>query len=562
MQFRILGSLEVLVDGRAVDLGGAKQRALLAVLLLSANRVVSTDQLIEALWGERVPDTALKAVRVYVSQLRKALDRDRILTATPGYKIRIEPGELDLERFQALVAEGKPADALSLWRGRPLADFAYEPFAQSEIARLEELQVGAIEARIEADLEAGRSSAVVGELEALVREHPLKERLWGHLMLALYRSGRQADALDAYRRARQRLVEVGIEPGPQLRELERKILTQDESLAPPSVPGSTALSRRRRTVALAAAALVLVALAASAFLALRESGGSADIPANAVGLIDPRTNDVVASIPVGLRPGPLATGAGLVWVGNLQDRSLTRIDADQRAVLGTVSLQDRTPTGLAVGGGAVWVAHGLRGELSQVEPQFGRQLRTITVAGRSPTGSVAVGAGYVWAAFGDSTLARIRPGADRPDGTALTGAIPAGVAVTGRSVWVVNSGDATVQRFDVSTYEEGAVRPISVGRRPAAIAMGEGAVWVANRGDDTVTRIDPSTSSTFDIRVGDEPAAIAVGGGAVWVANSGDGTVSRIDPATNEVVRSFDVGSTPAGIVVAAGLVWVAAQAP
>ena len=139
VEFRILGPLEVIEDGRTVDVGGAKQRALLAVLLLNANRVVSTDRLIDALWGERSPETAQKALQVYVSQLRKALGRERILTIGPGYQARVDPGELDLDRFQTLVAAGKPAEALALWRGQPLADFAYEPFAQTEIARLEEL---------------------------------------------------------------------------------------------------------------------------------------------------------------------------------------------------------------------------------------------------------------------------------------------------------------------------------------------------------------------------------------------------------------------------------------
>jgi YVTN family beta-propeller protein len=225
-------------------------------------------------------------------------------------------------------------------------------------------------------------------------------------------------------------------------------------------------------------------------------------------------------------------------------------------------LGNRTPTGLAVGEGAVWVAHGLRGELSRVELQFGQVTRTIAVTARSATGSVAVGAGYVWAAYGDSTLARIQPTSVRLSGTALTGRIPAAVAVAAGSVWVVNSGDATVQRFNPTTFEEGAIRTISVGARPAGIAYGEGALWVANRGDGTVTRIDPSTHATFDIRVGDEPAGVAVGAGAVWVANSGDGTVSRIDPTTNNVVQTIGVGNAPAGIAVANGLVWVAAQAP
>ena len=235
MEFRILGPLEVLADGRVLDVGAAKQRALLATLLLSPNRVVSKDQLIEALWGERAPETANKALQVYVSQLRKTIGRDRILTRAPGYEIRVEHGELDVERFESLAQERRFAEALAEWDGQPLADFAYEPFAQSEIARLSELRVACLEERVQADLDDGRHAAVVGELEGLVRAHPLRERLRGQLMLALYRSGRQAEALDVYQAGRTVLSdELGLEPGVELKELQRAILAQDPSLMPPA----------------------------------------------------------------------------------------------------------------------------------------------------------------------------------------------------------------------------------------------------------------------------------------------------------------------------------------
>jgi DNA-binding SARP family transcriptional activator/tetratricopeptide (TPR) repeat protein len=239
MDFRLLGPLEVFENGRVLDLGGAKQRALLAVLLLHANRVVSSDQLLEALWGERPPDTAQKALQVYVSKLRKALGRDRILTKTRGYQAHVEEGELDLDRFQGLASEGRREEALSLFRGRPLADFAYEPFAQAEIARLDELRFACLEERIEDDLARGRHGALVGELEALVREHPLRERLRGQLMLALYRSGRQAEALEAYQAGRRHLSEeLGLEPGERLKELQRAILSHDPSLDVAAQPPS------------------------------------------------------------------------------------------------------------------------------------------------------------------------------------------------------------------------------------------------------------------------------------------------------------------------------------
>jgi DNA-binding SARP family transcriptional activator/tetratricopeptide (TPR) repeat protein len=234
MEFRILGPLEVLDNGRVVDVGAAKQRALLAVLLLNANRVVSTDSLIEALWGERPPATAQKALQVYVSQLRKAVGRDRILTLSPGYELAVGPDELDLERAETLVADGRMEQALALWRGSPLAEFAYEPFAQTAIARLEELRLTCLDLRISGDLMHGRHAALVGELKALVREHPLREQLRAQLMLALYRSGRQAEALDAYQAGRTLLYdELGLEPGADLKELQRAILEHNPALAAP-----------------------------------------------------------------------------------------------------------------------------------------------------------------------------------------------------------------------------------------------------------------------------------------------------------------------------------------
>jgi len=206
----------------------------LALLLTRANEVVPADSLIEELWSGEPPRTATNTLQYYVSQLRKALGNDRIVTRVPGYAVRVEPDELDLTRFERLVDQGgaeRLRQALELWRGPPLADFAYEPFARSEIARLEELRLAALELRIDADLALGRHAQLVGELEGLVEVHPLRERLHGLLMLALYRAGRQAEALEAYRRLRRKLVdELGIDPGPAIQGLEKAILVQDPTL--------------------------------------------------------------------------------------------------------------------------------------------------------------------------------------------------------------------------------------------------------------------------------------------------------------------------------------------
>jgi DNA-binding SARP family transcriptional activator len=247
VDFRILGPLEAWHEGRPVRVAGERQRALLAILLLHAGEVVPSDRLIDDLWGDSPPSAGATALRVRVSQLRKALGDDgRLLVARAhGYSLQIEPDQLDLHRFERLVADGERAlaggnrasardrlgDALALWRGPALADFTYAPFARAAIRRLDELRLAAVELRIEADLALGRHAVLVGELETLVADHPLHERFWAQLMTALYRSGRQSDALATYRAARGRLVdEVGIEPGPQLQALERRILAQDSTL--------------------------------------------------------------------------------------------------------------------------------------------------------------------------------------------------------------------------------------------------------------------------------------------------------------------------------------------
>jgi DNA-binding SARP family transcriptional activator len=241
IEFRLLGPLEVTLHERPLALGGVKQRSLLAILLLHANQVLSSDRLIDELWGASPPPTAAKSLQVMVSKLRKKLGDRRLVTHPPGYVLRVEPAALDLARFEQLLGEARRAapesaarklhQALALWRGPALADLAYESFAQAEIARLEELRLAALDQRIDADLATGRHAELVGELEALVAQHPLHERLRCQLMLALYRSGRQAEALDAYRAARRELSEeLGLEPSEELKRLEQAILRQDPAL--------------------------------------------------------------------------------------------------------------------------------------------------------------------------------------------------------------------------------------------------------------------------------------------------------------------------------------------
>ena len=271
VEFRILGPLEVRVDGAVVAVGGPRQRALLALLLLNANRVVSRERLVAELFGDGSA-TAARRLNVQISRLRKTLgDDERLVTRPPGYLLCVEEGQLDLEAFERLSAEGLQAredgdpertarilrSAESLWRGRPLADLEFERFARVEIERLEELRLATVEERVDTELALGRNGPLVSELESLVAEHPLRERLRGQLMLALYRSGRQADALEVYRKGRAVLVEqLALEPGPRLRELEQAILRQDGSLEVEARAEPTVIAvledRRRREPSVAA----------------------------------------------------------------------------------------------------------------------------------------------------------------------------------------------------------------------------------------------------------------------------------------------------------------------
>jgi DNA-binding SARP family transcriptional activator/DNA-binding beta-propeller fold protein YncE len=574
LDFRILGPLEVADEASPVALGKGRQRALLALLLLHANEVVPIDRLIDELWGERPPPTVQTGLHGYVSQLRKLLGSGRIETRGPGYLLRVEEGEVDRDRFETLARAGRFADALAVWRGPALADFAYAPWAQAEIGRLEERRLACLEARLDLDLNAGIAAELVGELEALVAANPLRERFRAQLMLALYRSGRQADALNAYRRARRTLVdELGIEPGEELKELQMRILAHDPALSAIEPPAPAAHSdaghrperRGRRALLVLTVLAALITAAAAALLFGRDEGPPAvTVVGNSVVKIDPKTNRVVGVVPVGFAPVAVASVGRNLWVANRTDDTLTRVD--------TRSQRTRTfggfayPISLAAEGPRIWVGSESRPEVVAIDGATGSVLERLRVT-PGPAGFVAFGEGSIWVSHG-VFFPGLRPEAH----TAVShidvlarevatvrlkdGDTTSWIAAGRGAAWVSLTGPGQLLRIDA---RNGARQRIMVGSAPLGVAVGFGAVWVAAANDDAVRRVNAATGSVERIvDVGDQPFPVAAGAGSVWVGNHRDGTVSRIDPATGEVVETIRIDFFPTAIHVADGAVWVA----
>ena len=610
-EFGILGPLEVWRSGRAVPLGGPRQRAVLALLLLEANRVVSMDRLAEDVWGGDPPEGWVTTLQTYVFHLRRALEPDRLrgvagdvlVTRGRGYLLRVNPAQLDAARFQdgftagrAALEAGRYAEAaetlrkaLDLWRSQVLADLADYAFTRPEAARLEELRLAALEARMDADLALGRHDALTAELEQLAAGHPLRERLHGQLMLALYRCGRQGDALAAYRRVRDLLAgELGIDPGEPLRRLHGSVLAHDPALdwhtgsqaegqhagagtpvtspAPrrpglPSVSGSRELDggrRRARRLAVIGSALAVAAAVCIVVVARPWAGEPTGLPANSVGLIDPAGGRVGAPVSVG-SPDGLAYGDGSLWAVDGTEGTLSRINPATHAVVQQIPVGSAPAAVTVTGGGNVWVANSGSATVSRINAAAGKAVQTVTV-GNVPA-AIASGPSGVWVANeGDDTVSQINPATGAVTRTVTVGGRPDGIAVGPDAVWAANGQDGTVTRIDPATGQ--ASGPVPVGSGPAGIAVTPAAVWVTNSLDLTVSRIDPATSRvTATIGVGDGPSAIAVANGAVWVSDEFDATLDRIDPQAGRVVRAVSVGSSPRGIAVAGSGVWVAARA-
>jgi YVTN family beta-propeller protein len=612
VEFGILGPLEVCRSGCVVPLGGPRQRAVLALLLLEANRVVSMDRLAEDVWGGDPPEGWATTLQTYVFHLRRALEPDRargvagdvLVTRNHGYLLRVNREHLDAAQFQDGFTAGRAAldagryaeaaetlrQALGLWRSRVLADLADYAFIRPEAARLEELRLAALEARIDADLALGRHDTLTAELEQLAADHPLRERLHGQLMLALYRCGRQAEALAAYRRARDLLDdELGIDPGEPLRHLHGSVLAHDPALdwsdgretvgevhpagagspadspspqrrRPRPAPGRHVLGwGRRRGHRLLVAGLALVVIAAAAIVAVARpwAGGPAGLPGNTVGLIDTAGARVGAAVSVG-SPAGLAYGDGSVWAVNSTEGSLSRINPATHAVIDQIPVGSAPSAVTITRDGNVWVTNSGDGTVSRINAAANTVVQT-TPVGILPV-AIASGPSGVWVANqGDDTVNQIDPATGTVTRTVPVGGRPDGIAAGRDAVWVANAEDGTVTRIDPATGQPSG--PVSVGSGPAGIAVTPAAVWVANSFDLTISKIDPATDRvTATIGIGDGPSAIVATKDTLWVGNEFDATLDRIDLRSGQVTRSVFVGSSPRGLAATPSGVWVAAR--
>src|SRR5215212_1054132 len=504
-EFRILGPLELVDEGRQVELAGGRQRALLALLLLHANEVVSSDRLIDGLWGERPPATASKVLQNAVSQLRRALGDGLIVTRAPGYLLQVEPDAIDARRFESLVADGKEAlavgraedaarilrDALALWRGPPLHEFAYEPFAEAEAARLQELRLRTLGERIEADLALGRHADLVGELERLVTEHPLRERPRGQLMLALYQSGRQAEALRAYQQGRRLLSEeLGLDPGADLQQLEQQILVRDPALDPPRPPNEERpgepkpRARRGRRLAVGVVVLALVAAVAAIFLAAGGDEPPAVVP-NSVVKIDPESGRIVGVFDVAGKPSRPAVVGDYVFSSSTDEGLISRIDLSTGNIDAFGGMA--SPAEIAAGADNTFWVGSFRGddEVRQIDVDDFELRRVIQFPNGTTPWAIAVGAGSVWVSSG-------APGAvSRFD--ERTGSVQA--------------------RYRHAPSDENIVFSNE-------IAFADGATWTAKAATDPgVLRIDAEGGGSNSVTVGQLPYAVTVAYGSVWLTD-------------------------------------------
>jgi DNA-binding SARP family transcriptional activator/ABC-type branched-subunit amino acid transport system substrate-binding protein len=557
------------------------------MLALDAGRVVSAGRLIEGVW-EEPPETAATALQGHVSQLRRVLGEGAIVTRAPGYLLDVAPEAVDavrceraLERARGQLADGDAAaaaatlrDALALWRGEPLADLADAPFALDALPALRELRVALEEERLEAELALGHHGEAIAPLRDLVAREPLRERPRGQLMLALYRAGRQAEALDVYESGRRALSEeLGIEPGERLRALHESIVRQDPALGRPSVPAAAAPRRRRHWVLLVAGAAVVAAVSA-VVVAVSDDAGQPVAPVSNGVLQIGRDGQMTASAPLEGTPASVTAANGRAWVLDADAQTVTEVDADGKRL--HTFATGATPTDLTASRAGLWIAQG-----RTTGSQFpGAQTTSVAHVDQRTTALVhttdlppahgqiltaqqrdriATSARAVWVLRNDGALIRIDPLSHL-----VVKVLPLdGVAVTATTdaVWVL-TGDGTLVRVDERESEVGA--PIDVGDTGgSSLTAGGGAVWVVDAASGVLDRyddVDGTRGEPIDVGAGAGP--VAYGDGTVWVAQPGRQSVLRVDADARRIVGEVRVSGTPRDLAADGSALWVSVSAP
>jgi YVTN family beta-propeller protein len=594
MEIRLLGEIEVSADGIRLPLGGPRQRAVLADLALHAGQAVPAVQLIDDLWGERPPASARSTLESYVSRLRHVLnaagaDGASLETTPAGYMLDAVPEHVDTWQFRDLTASGSGAlergdaatavtlvtSALALWRGPALADVREAPFAVLAAQRLEDERLTTLEKLAEARLRLGQHRELVPELETLIAVSPYREGFHAQLMLALYRSGRQAEALAAFRRARELLTgELGIEPGRELRELQAAILLQAPELEPasggavqralrpaaaPRPAGRLVRARGSRAWRWAAvtAAIGMAAVSLPVLLTAASAHGKV-LLADGVGEMT-AAGRIARNLVLPSPPGAAVSADGSVWVTSPERSVVYRIDPVTASVVQTIPVGS-SPSAITAAGLDIWVASTLNGTISRIDAGTNEVVQVVGV-GTEPTG-IAAGDGSIWVAdAAASTLSAVSSLSGKLTATIPLASAPSGVAFGAGSVWVTSPDANSVIRVDPRSRRVG--QQIPVGSGPTAIAFGAGSVWVANGLDSTVARVDPGTDTVrAAIPVGDGPDALAIAGGFVWVADRLSSELTKISVGTDTPQPGIPVGGGPVALsAVGGGGVWVAARA-
>jgi len=616
----ILGPLEVHRGDAVCVLGGRQQRAVLALLVLGEGRVVSVDRIADALWGDHLPSSYVTTIQTYIFRLRAVLepgrgrgDPARVLVSAPGggYRLALPPQAVDAALFEAGVERGRAllragdasgasralTAALALWRGDVLSDLSDFGPAAAAVDRLGEVRVAAVEDWAVAELTLGHHTSLVPRLAAHAASQPLGERLAALRMVALCRSGRQADALTVYAEIRQRLDdELGVYPGEELKALHERILRQDEGLVRPPAgealamlvqpapamavsigsaevapdapaaapsehrsPKTTSRARRRRRWSLTIATAVVIAsvLASTDITRGRDGESPLTVPANSAAVIGP-DGLVGDAVPIGAVPIGLAADGGSVWVVDHTNAAVARVDPDTRRVVQTIRDVGNDPQGISALNGKVWVAVFGSREVTRIDAETNKVVDRVEV-GNQPAAILATQSGVWVTNSGDNTVQRIDPTSGKADPAIQVGDGPSALAMEGSTLWVANARGGTVTVLNTRTGRRDRT-DIPVDAGPSALAVTDTDVWVANQLGRTVSRIDLTSYEVARIFVDDGPAAIVADGDDVWVGNTYAGTLSRIDARSNRVT-SVALGSSPRSLALVDHDLWAASGA-